>query len=272
MISLTTYWTHTYYANYKGTVDYKGNDITPVPEYNAPMVTRGGQDAYSGYGSDWSKIRTMPNEFAASCLAANDKAYFNFEHEESIGQPNWELCKGKPWYLVQSYEWDYDKGSIGRRLTTAEWKASQGWQAFSAWESMKKQVLLGYDGFSWCCLHGGPNMGTYKKPLIDDLGHPKISWYVNRMIFQKIWAGSDNTDVVYGPGDKIVPVIHNLGEKHTVRLDIYLETGEGRPAGRKSFKDLHLEAGNTLKYLDGFTFGRVRPGTYAVRYVVTVTD
>ncbi len=196
LISLTTFWTHTWYANYEGTKDYKGNDIVPVPEYNAPMVTRGGQDAYSGYGADWSSIRTMPNAFAASCLAAHDKAYFNFEHEESTAQPNWDLCKGKPWYLLQSYEWDYDKGSIGRRLTTDEWKASQGWQAFSAWESMKKQVLLGYDGFSWCCLHGGPNMATYKKPLVDDLGHPKLSYFVNRMIFQKTWAGSDNADVV----------------------------------------------------------------------------
>ena len=85
-----------------------GNKIKAAPEFMAGLVTRGNQDAYAGYGNDWSKIRKAPNDWAASCLASKDKAYFNFEHEESIGQPNWDLCKGKPWYLLQSYEWGYD--------------------------------------------------------------------------------------------------------------------------------------------------------------------
>jgi hypothetical protein len=161
LISPTSFWQHTHYANYDGTLDYKGNAITAVSEFMADLVTRGSQDAYTGYGADWSKLRKAPNDWAASCLAADDKAYFNFEHEESIGQPNWELSKGKPWYLIHSYEWGYDEGSIGRRLTSGEWRASQAWQAFSAWESMKKQMLLGYDGFSWCTIRGGANMGTY---------------------------------------------------------------------------------------------------------------
>ena len=177
LITPTTHWMHTHYGNYDGTIDYKGNPITPVPEYMAPQVTRGNQDAYSGYGAPWTNIREAPNAWAATCLAAKEKAYFNFEHEESAAQPNWELSKGKPWYLLQSYEWEYDEGSIGRRLTTDEWRASQAWQAFAAWESMKKQILLGYDGFSWCCLHGGANMGTYQKPLIDNLRHPKLAFY-----------------------------------------------------------------------------------------------
>jgi hypothetical protein len=167
LITPTTFWSHAHYSNYDGTIDHQGNPIQAVPEYNHRLVTRGAQDAYSGYGHDWTEIRTAPYEFAASCLNAKDKAYFNFEHEESIGQPNWNLCKGKPWYLMQSYEWDYDVGSIGRRLSTDEWRASQAWQAFSAWESMKKQILLGYDGFSWCSLRGGANMGTYTTDSVD---------------------------------------------------------------------------------------------------------
>ena len=182
----------------------------------APQVTRGNQDAYSGYGAPWTNIREAPNAWAATCLAAKEKAYFNFEHEESAAQPNWELSKGKPWYLLQSYEWEYDEGSIGRRLTTDEWRASQAWQAFAAWESMKKQILLGYDGFSWCCLHGGANMGTYQKPLIDNLRHPKLAFYIKKMITQRTWAGSHNVDVVYGPDDTITPVINHLGEERKV--------------------------------------------------------
>lgn len=266
LISPTSFWSHTHYANYNGTLDYQGNAITPVPEFNAVMNTRGSQDAYTGYGADWSKLRKAPNRWAASNLAAHDKAYFNFEHEESIGQPNWSLVKGKPWYLIQSYEWDYDEGSIGRRLTTDEWRASQGWQAFSAWESMKKQMLLGYDGFSWCTIHGGANMGTYQKPLIDNSRHPKLAYYTNRMAFQRTWAGSNNVDVVYGPDDLITPVIHHIGEKHLVDLVIELKNLKGKTIDKKIFRNVELQEGRNSKEFSKFRFRKVTEGVYAIEY------
>ncbi len=266
LISPTSFWQHTHYANYDGTLDYQGNSIEAVPEYMAPLNTRGSQDAYTGYGAEWSRLRTAPNKWAASCLAANDKAYFNFEHEESIGQPNWELSKGKPWYLLNSYEWEYDKGSIGRHLTFDEWHASQAWQAFSAWESMKKQMLLGYDGFSWCSLRGGANMGTYQKPLIDNLRHPKLAYYTNKMVFQKTWAASNNVDVVYGPDDIIAPVIHHLGEKKQVSLLVKLQTLNGETIEKKTFNNINLKEGREVVLLDGFRFKNVIDGIYVVTY------
>jgi hypothetical protein len=39
------------------------------------------------------------------------------------------------------------------------------------------------------------------KPLVDALGHKKLSWYAHRMGFQQLLAGSDNVDIVYGPSD-----------------------------------------------------------------------
>jgi hypothetical protein len=269
LITLTTHWPHTHYANYDGTIDYQGNKITPVPEFNVVMVTRGAQDSYTGYGRDWSYLRKSPNNWVSSCLAAKDKAYFNMEHEESIAQPNWDLCKGKPWYLLQSYEWDYDKGSIGRRLTSDEWKASQGWQAFSAWESMKKQLISGYAGFcSWCCLYGGPCKGTYKKALIDELGHPKLAYYINKMAFQKTWAGSNNVDVAYGPGDKVYPVIYHRGEQMQVNLEVNLEDIQGTLIEKRIFKNIELKEGIAITQLDGFRFKSVQDGTFAIRYIV----
>tara|TARA_R110002050_G_scaffold91784_6_gene192541 strand:+ start:31963 stop:34872 length:2910 start_codon:yes stop_codon:yes gene_type:complete len=268
LISPTTFWAHTHYGNYYGTLDYQGNPIQAVPEYMNKLVTRGGQDAYSGYGNEWSEIRNAPNEWAASCLTVKDKAYFNFEHEESAGQPNWDLCKGKPWYLLQSYEWDYDEGSIGRKLSTNEWKASQAWQAFSAWESMKKQILLGYDGFSWCCLHGGPNMGTYQKPLIDNLGYPKLAYYVNKMVFQRTWAGSNNVDVVYGSDDMIVPVINHMGSSEKVDLVVKLESMKGEIIEQKRWNQIELNEGHSITELNGFRFKNVHEGTYAIIYEV----
>ncbi len=269
IISPTSFWQHAHYANYDGTLDYKGNKIEPVPEYMAKLVTRGSQDAYAGYGHSWTSIRKAPNDWAASCLASKDKAYFNFEHEESIGQPNWDLCKGKPWYLLHSYEHKYDAGSIGKELSTDEWKASQAWQAFSAWESMKKQILLGYDGFSWCCLHGGANMGTYKKPLIDCLGHSKLAFYTNKMVFQSTWAGSNNVDVVYGPGDKIKPVINHIGDGGKVEFIVRLETIGGKVIEQKRFDNIILRGGHTFTELDDFQFkNRNREGTYVISYEV----
>jgi Glycosyl hydrolases family 2 len=272
LISPTSFWQHTHYANYNGTKDYQGNTISAVTEFLAPLVTRGSQDAYSGYGNDWTAIRNAPNEWAASCLDAKDKAYFNFEHEESIAQPNWSLSKGKPWYLIQSYEWGYDEGSIGRKLTTDEWRASQAWQAFSAWESMKKQILLGYDGFSWCCLHGGANMGTYQKPLIDNMRHPKLAFYINKMIFQKTWAGSKNVDVVYGPDDKILPIINHLGKEQRVNLTVSLLDLKRNVKDKRIFKKIDLNNGHVISELEAFRFKNVKDGIYFIVYEISETN
>ena len=102
------------------------------------MVTRGNQDAPTGYGSDWSRLRTWPGAYRQGFLDSKERAYFDFENMESIGQPNWELSKGKPWYHLHSYEWEYDEGSIGRKLQFDEWRESLAWQAFSAYEINKK--------------------------------------------------------------------------------------------------------------------------------------
>lgn len=266
LLSPTTFWQHTHYTDYRGTLDYLGNKIGGVPEFNAPMVTRGSQDAYTGYGNNWTTLRNAPNNWAASCLLANEKAYFNFEHEESIGQPNWELCKGKPWYLLPSYEWDHDEGSIGRKLQPNEWRESQAWQAFSAWESMKKQILLGYDGFSWCCLRGGANMGTYKKPLVDNLGHPKLAYYTNRMVFQRTWAGSNNVDVVYGPDDEIIPVIHHIGKSKEINLVVTLLDSLGVTVGKKEFNHIYFKEEERVKEMEGFRFKGIKDGIYAIQF------
>jgi hypothetical protein len=216
------------------------------------MITRGSQDSHTGYGKKWSVLRNLPGKYIQNFLESAHRAYFNFEHEESIGQPNWSLARGKPWYKLQSYEWPYDQGSIGAKLTTDQWKESQAWQAFSAWESMKKQRILDYDGFSWCCLHGGANMATYKKPLVDALGHAKLSFYVNQMIFQRTVAGSANVDVVYGPGDSIRPVIMNLDEAKEVDLIVKMLRPDGEVVEEKTYENIALPAGRSAVELSLF--------------------
>jgi hypothetical protein len=269
LISPTTFWQHTSYANDLGTLDRKGRPITPVAEYTHPLVTRGTQDAVTGDGAEWSKLRSWPSGFTADCLKNNIRAWFNFEHEESAAQANWNLSKGWPWHHLRSYEERYEKGSIGRVLDFNEWRASQGWQAFSAYESMRKQIYGGVDGFSWCTIEGGANSGTYEKPLLDPFGYAKLAWHIHKMVFQPVLAGSVDVDTVYGPNDKITPCVFNLGPARVVNLTLTVKSVAGVILDKKTFKALKLAAGRSLLRLPP-----VRPvlpvkGLCVIEYTVT---
>jgi hypothetical protein len=131
----------------------------------------------------------LANNLSQKFPRSNERAYFNFEHEESTGQPNWSVYKGKPWFHLPSYEWGYDQGSIGRKLTFDEWQESQAWQAFSAYESMRKQRIYDIDGFSWCNLHEGPGSGTYRKPVTDAYCNAKIAFLQIKWLFREFLPG-----------------------------------------------------------------------------------
>ncbi|MBS3775722.1 MAG: glycosyl hydrolase family 2 [Bacteroidales bacterium] len=257
------------YGNDEGTVNQEGKPITPAPEWTAPNVTRGNQISITGYGKEWNLIREFPDEYHNSFLKSRERAYFNFEHEESIGQPNWNLVKGKPWYRMQSYEWGYDEGSIGRRLEASEWEESQAWQALSAWESMKRQRIMDIDGFSWCSLHGGPNNVTYKKPLIDYMGHAKLAYHINKMLFQNTVGASAGVDVVYGPEDTLTPVVMNLGSGKTVRLTVNIYDMNHNLVQQKEYQNIELQEGRTVTKLDSFLPEAEGEGYYGIEYIIT---
>jgi len=301
LISFTSHIGHLHYGNDEGTIDQDGNktssavkNINPViignqdaltnygtkkefsggtivsaSAWTAPMVTRGNQDAPTGYGAEWSRLRTWPGAYRQGFLDSKERAFFDFEHQESIGQPNWNLCKGKPWYNLQSYEWGYDEGSIGRKLQVNEWRESQAWQAFSAYEAIKKLRMVDYDGFSWCCLHGGANAATYKKPVIDFLGHAKLAFHIHKTVFNPILAGSNNVDVVYGPDDAITPMILNLGEQKRVVLTVLVKDQfKGHEIDRKVYENVNLPAGRTVTELGQFKPKFDKEVLYWIEYLV----
>jgi len=268
LISPSSYNRHFAYRNDLGTIDQNGDSIVPCREWTAPLIVRGNQDALTGYGAEWHNIRRWPDEYRRSLLESPERCYFNFEHEESIGMQNFDLVRGKPWYRMPSYENAYDVGSIGREFDFNEWRASQGWQAFSAWESMKWQRIKDIDGFSWCCLHGGPNSGTYRKPVIDAMGHAKLSFYVNRMALGDVMAGSNNTDVVYHKKDELTPVIMNVGDEQTVRLKVIVKTPEGKVVDTREYENIRLEEGRTVKEIPPFRPAFPEEGYYVIEYYV----
>ena len=268
LVSPTSFWQHAFYQNYEGTIDNHGNPIAPNPLLVHRKLTRGSQDAYTGYGRNWSVLREMPSPWAKSCLDAHDLCYFNFEHEESAAQPNWTLAKKEPWFEVQSYEWPYEKGSIGRLLEANEWRASQAFQAFSAWESMKMQTLGGVSGFSWCSMESGPNMFTYQKPLVDPFYVPKLAFHANKMAFQRIWAASDDVDTVYGPNDKVRPVIFNIGDACQATLVIELKNANWKTVEKKVIKNVQIAEGRSVTRLEPFQFKHSVDGCHFLVYTL----
>jgi hypothetical protein len=182
----------------------------------------------------------MERELRLEYLNSETHAWFDFESEETISQPNWNLSRGKPWHKMYSYEIGYDVGSIGRKLNFDEWQESQAWQALSAYEAYRKKRWLGFDGLSWCPLRGGGNTATYMKPLLDYFNHPKLGYYAVQMSFQPILAGSSNVDIVYGPNDTIpVMILHN-GDTKTVDVIVRANTMDGVTVAETIFKSVAL--------------------------------
>ena len=276
LITPTADFRHTRVYNDDGTRDNKRKPVSSCdPVWTANRISRGSMDYPTGFGQDWEYLRRWPfphkwpgNADINSFLTSKERAYFNFEQEETIGQMNWELFKGSPVYKYHSYEWDYDEGSIGRLLTCDEWRESQAWQAFSAYECIRKMRWLDYDGLSWCCMWGGGNMGTYQKPLIDAQGHKKLSFYAHRMGFQQMLAGSKDVDVVYGPADRPQLVVMNLGEARQATVTLTVRNAQGKQVYKQNFKKVALHGGRTVTDLGRVTLPKLSDGFYFFEYQV----
>lgn len=260
-----------------GTVDRWGNKVSSCdPIWTADKIVRGSMDYPTGFGQTWDYLRMWPfpknwkgNVPINDYLQSKYRAYFNFEQEESIGQPNWKLHEGLPTYKYHSYEWDYDIGSIGRRLSTSEWKESQAWQAFSAYEAIRKMRWLDYDGLCWCCMVGGPNTGTYQKPLVDLLGTAKLSYYTSKMAFQPMLAGSHDVDIVYGPNDSPQVVLINVGDGYeSLDVIVTIKDINGHKINTQRFKNVNIEAGRTCKILGDLHIPKLKDGFYVFEYTI----
>jgi hypothetical protein len=181
---------------------------------------------------------------------------------------NFDLARGKPWYQMPSYEDQFDTGSIGKVFEFDEWKASQAWQAFSTWESMKWQRLRDIDGIFLSSLKGGANNGTNRQAVIDEMGHAKLGYYIHQMVFQDVVAGSNNTDVIYHKRDLLTPVIFNVGDQRMVRLKVTIKSVDGEIVDSRDFDNVLLEKGRTVKEIPSFRPKFSEEGYYIIEYFV----
>jgi hypothetical protein len=240
-------------------------DLVPEPTWIHPLAGRGDFDCPTGYNKPpgvWSYLRLWPETpdwtdgefvwtrgaFKREYIESKTHAWFDFESEETVSQPNWDLLRGSPVWHVRGYE-RYDEYSVGRLLDFEEWELSQAWQALSAVEAYRKKRLLDYDGLFWCCLDGGGNTGTFQHPLTDHLGHAKMAFYALRMVFQPTLAGSGNVDVSYGPGDAVPVCVMHLGDARTVDVVVRAASPTGEVWAETNYRNVQLEAGRTVKVL-----------------------
>lgn len=263
-----------------GLHDHFGNPCDdPNPSWTLPGMVRGNMDYMLGYGSEWHTLREWPNvnpehlpcwhestAYIPSFIHSPERAYFNFEHDEIIGQPNWKVHQGKPSYQVASYEHFYDEGSIGRKLTFDEWLTSQAWQALGAYETVVKCRWLDYDGLSWCNLRGGQNTCTYMKSLVDYYGQPKLAYYAHQMAFQNVLALSGNVDIVYGPEDTVPVILLNLGPERTVTLQVQAVDASGAVVLERTLADIHLPAGRSVTPVTDLSLPDLPDGLYSFVY------
>lgn len=64
LITPTTFWQHSLIQNDMGTLGPKGEAIKAPELYTHPLCTRGTQDAVTGYGADWGKLRAWPGLYS----------------------------------------------------------------------------------------------------------------------------------------------------------------------------------------------------------------
>jgi hypothetical protein len=179
------------------------------------------------------------------------------------------LRKGKPFSGYRSYELRYDDKTIGQRLTPEQWRESQAWQGFSAFEAYKKKRWFDYDGQAWCTLHGGGNSATYEKPLIDYFGHSKIVFHTVKMAFQEVLACSKNVDIVYGSEDDIPIAVMNLGPEKTVNVTVKVKDLDGTVIEEKIYGNITLPSGRTSTDLKPFKPDFKKEGYVIIEYTVT---
>jgi len=187
---------------------------------------------------------------------------------QRIGYEFGDISNVKQVEMLPSPKKSYDVGSIGRKLTADEWRASQAWEALAGYNMAKVARFRGMNAMVWCTLRGGGNSVTYMKPLIDFYDHAKLAFYTFRQAIQLVFPCSKGVDVVYGPEDKIQPVIMNLRKPRKVDLFIRIKNLQGNLIEEKSYRSIKLTNDRQPTVLPAFKPNVPSEGYYAVEYEV----
>ncbi len=236
-------------------------------EWNDNLVVRSAHtyDWLLGYGTDWEALRRQPWSAQRAMLDSNSHAYIVSEYAV-IGRQDPTIPEAKKFFNPESYEYG-DEQALGYDFSGDKWMISQAYQALAAKNATKKMFSLGADGMLWCCLQSGANNGSYLKPPIDFWGYPKLAFYALRECFQKIICFQDDTDVLWGRGHKLRPMVFCQPDGKEYDIVIRILDKEDKTVYQTIYRGVRLDRRRICleeRSPDGFS----ETGYYTIEYSV----
>lgn len=215
-----------FYYQDDGKKDHFGEKVQADPSWNDPSVVRSSH-AYNwllGYGLGWDKLRKQ-DWSGYEDLLKSEKTAFLISEYAIIGRANPNTLKAKAFFNPDSYEYG-DEASLGYDFK-GDFLLSQAYQALSAKSASRKMLGDGVDGLLWCSLSSGANEGSYLKPPFDYQGYPKLSFYALRETFQDAVCFDRSTDIVWGEGHKLHPLLCGCPDGKSYQVEVRIESLEG---------------------------------------------
>lgn len=255
------------YYNDAGTLDESGNLHEASAGWMDERVVRSAHTygLLCGYGAPWTEMRKQNWKWQQEMLDSRAHSYLITEYAvTALANPNTAEARQNPY--IESYERPDEEGVFGRWFTQEEWRESQAYQAFCAFNAVKTMRLLGIDGMLWCCLMSGANNGSYLKPPIDFYGYKKLGFYALKDAYRSLYACKGDIDVSYASGEEIGSVLFNSSQEGMYRLDITVSDEKGKVVDTKRYDSISIKASDGVIRLKGWKPKWSAAGHYTLKY------
>ncbi len=217
-----------------------------------------------GYGSGWDRLRKQDWSGYLDLLNSKRTAFLVSEYA-IIGRANPNTPNAKVFFNPDSYEYG-DEERLGYDFKQ-NFLLSQAYQALAARSATKKMLGDGVDGLLWCALSSGANEGSYLKPLFDYQGCPKLSFYALREAFQNAVCFDSSTDIVWGEGHMLHPLLCGCPDGKSYRIEIRVESLAGEVLFRTALGPVQLD--RSVVKLEAKEMPNLKDGYYRIVYEVS---
>ncbi len=180
-----------------------------------------------GYGNRWDIFREQAWKSQPALFKSKDHAYIISEFA-IIGRQDNRTKEAEHYHKDDSYELADEKRAFGEAYEKLDFKLSQAYQAFCAYNAVKYMRYLGADGLMWCSLSGGANDGSYIKPPVDFYGYKKQAFYALKEGFAETICFDKKVEAVYAGKYVCSPAITGAetGKTYNVKIEIKNRSGE----------------------------------------------
>ncbi len=255
-----------FYYQDDGRKDHFGGPVQADPSWNDPSIVRSSH-AYNwllGYGLGWDKLRKQDWSGYLDLLKS-EKTSFLVSEFALIGRANPNAPKAREFFNSDSYEYG-DEKALGYDFNH-DFLLSQAYQALGAKSASKKMLGDGVDGLLWCALSSGANEGSYLKPPFDYQGYPKLSFYALRETFQDAVCFDSSTDILWGEGHTLQPLLCGCPDNKIYRIEIRVENLEGKTLSKILLGPVQLD--RSVVQLEEREMPNLEDGYYRIVYEVS---